>query len=139
MDRYATYQTATNHPILPRCRQPLALAPVCVRQREFVCCSVLQRVAVCHSVLQCVAVRCSALQCSTFCSVAGFHVHLHLYLCVRESVCVAAYCSVLQCVAVCCSVLPRVVVCCSVLHFACLPQAACTCHYMRTSKKVCVW
>ena len=55
-------QSVAAHCILPRCLQPLALAPVCVSQREFVCCDVLQCAVVYSSVLQCGAACCSVLQ-----------------------------------------------------------------------------
>jgi len=102
------------------CCSVLQCVAVCVAACCSVLQSVLQCVAVCCSVLQCVVACCSVLQCVSHtnkswidtrhtrlrpttpsCLVAGSHLHLHLYVCVRESLCVAVCYIELQCVTVC--------------------------------------
>jgi len=101
---------------------------LCVLRCVAVCCGVLRcvgatgwiRLEACAlpSVLQCVEVCCSVLQCVAVCGdghLSGCTTQRHVRLdCM--SMCVAAWCSVVQRVAMCCSVLQRGAVCCNVLQ-----------------------
>jgi len=88
-----------------------------VLQYVAVWCSVIQCVVVCCSVMHCDAVCCSVLRrvvvrSKTFSSRKSTSVTTHL---LRQFLCVAICCSVVQCGAVCCSVKQCDAVCRSVL------------------------